>query len=288
MASPTSPASLDAVRNGGDEEDTPWTFVAGRKGRRKGRCAVDTALRFHAHAAGSQPGQRKAAAPAAPAADTIQQSVEHIRTDHARIAAKWRGQPSCRRLEERIAAAARLHATVTQAVCLGAGSFGGPLDGGEHVRRAHVQTAAFLLIVDMLRQHCNATIPCFFQEPLYTEADCLYLRSLGHSVIEAPAASHMITRSTLVFAIHLPTRGYLDCLARSPPAMLIGTSYGCYEGLPQFAESRASQMLDNLRDVDATFDGFAFPREEHDHCFSDTWIYWRPAEAAVSVTGEPG
>lgn len=75
----------------------------------------------------------------------------------------------------------------------------------------------------------SGVIPCFFQEPLYGDADRKFLESLGHSVVETPAATAMITPDTLVFAIHLPTRAYLDCLAGDQPALLIGSGYSCYE-----------------------------------------------------------
>ncbi len=64
---------------------------------------------------------------------------------------------------------------------------------------------------------------------MYTAADKEYLHSLGHSVIDAPAAARMITPSTLVFGIHLPTQAYLDCLAGASPAMVVGTGYTSYE-----------------------------------------------------------
>lgn len=80
-----------------------------------------------------------------------------------------------------------------------------------------------------LGQQSGHPIECFFQEPLYTKFDKSYLESLGHSVVESPAASRLIDSSTLVFAIHLPTGEYLSCLAGTKPAMLIGTTFKKYE-----------------------------------------------------------
>lgn len=82
----------------------------------------------------------------------------------------------------------------------------------------------------MVDQYSGNWIECFFQEPLYTEADKNYLRGLGHSVIEAPAALQMITSTTLVFAVHLPMRQYLRCLDCALPAMLVGTTFSVYDG----------------------------------------------------------
>lgn len=78
-------------------------------------------------------------------------------------------------------------------------------------------------------QQGGHAIECFFQEPLYTGSDKAFLQSLGHSVVETPVASQMITQTTMVFAIHLPTREYLDCLCGVVPAMLVGTSFDKYE-----------------------------------------------------------
>lgn len=78
-------------------------------------------------------------------------------------------------------------------------------------------------------QHSSHPIECFFQEPLYTSSDRDYLRSIGHTVVETPAASRMITPMTMVFTIHLPTREYLGCLAGAVPAMLVGTTFDRYE-----------------------------------------------------------
>lgn len=123
---------------GGDSADSAsqWTFVKARGSRRSRSAALD----FHQ----PEPLRSSAAGPASPA------DIEHVRNEHARVAAEFRAQPSWRRVEAWVATNASGHAAVSQAVCLGAGSFGSPLDGGEAVRRAHVQTAVFLSIVEIL------------------------------------------------------------------------------------------------------------------------------------------
>ena len=65
---------------------------------------------------------------------------------------------------------------------------------------------------------------------MYTDADKDYIQGLGHTVVETPVGSQMITDTSLVFAIHFPLPDYLSCLSMALPAMLIGTGYNICEG----------------------------------------------------------
>ncbi|ERS95638.1 hypothetical protein HMPREF1624_08154 [Sporothrix schenckii ATCC 58251] len=266
--------SFTAGRN--DPSDAPWVTVPAKGGRRRGRQAVERAI--NSHDPPEQPPGRSSGTirdTSMVTASGVDSGVPtHVRAEHERVAAWWREQPSCMNLRDLIETHSPSHAAVTRAVCLGAGSFGGPLDFGESIRRAHIQTEAFLLIVEELST--GHAIECFFQEPLYTSADKAYLIGLGHTVIETPAAYQMIGPTTMVFAIHLPTREYLGCLLDAVPVMLIGTGYETYEDrLPQFLMGD-SGALGHLRHIHNTYQRFRFPCEKHDHCFSDTFIYWRP------------
>ena len=166
---PTAPDSTsgDRIAYG----DAPWVTVPAKGGRRRGRHAVDRAINFHdpseppGGGPGKEPGLGAASAAAAPDGDT---SVPlYIEAEHARVVAWWRSQPSCISLGDLIQAHAPSHAVITRAVCLGAGSFGGPLDFGESIRRAHIQTEAFLAIIKVLgayasgrRQRLPSAPPC--------------------------------------------------------------------------------------------------------------------------------
>lgn len=262
------------------DEDAPWVFVTSKKKKRGGRRNAPNPLTFHTTSPGGAPAPLACKAPPNISVESgsvvsLSVALSHIQADHARITAWWREQPSYQQLMTLVSGRTLDHAAVTKAICLGAGSFGGPLDGGEAFRRAHLQTAAFLDMVDQLRQG-GQPIPCYFQEPMYTDADKNYIQSLGHTVVEAPIASRMVTDTSLVFAIHFPLRDYLEVLSGVLPAMLVGTGYSTCEGLPSFSvDSKSLLALGPLRAVDNTFDAYRFPQDKQDYCFSDTLIYWQ-------------
>lgn len=124
-----------------------WTRVA-RKGKGK--------------KSGRQANNPHTAPPVAGAPDnflpnpTPQLSAQDIRTDHDRIATKWRASEGYAKLCEAVRANAASHATITRAICLGLGAFD-PEDGSWVAqRRSHVQMAAFLAIVDTLSEIYSA------------------------------------------------------------------------------------------------------------------------------------
>ncbi|KJR86658.1 uncharacterized protein SPSK_02777 [Sporothrix schenckii 1099-18] len=147
--------SFTAGRN--DPSDAPWVTVPAKGGRRRGRQAVERAI--NSHDPPEQPPGRSSGTTrdtSMVTASGVDSGVPtHVRAEHERVAAWWREQPSCMNLRDLIETHSPSHAAVTRAVCLGAGSFGGPLDFGESIRRAHIQTEAFLLIVEELSTYTN-------------------------------------------------------------------------------------------------------------------------------------
>ncbi len=138
MAAPTALDLSDGRQGrGSEDDDAVWTVIPVRRSRRKGHGTATAAMNFDER-------------PVPVSARSTATGILHIQQEHAQVVSRWREQPSHRDLHSLVSAQAPSHAPVTQAVCLGTGSFGGPLDAGEHVRRAHIQTEAFLLIVDLL------------------------------------------------------------------------------------------------------------------------------------------
>ena len=132
---PTSAASApehDAVRSVDEEE---WTFVKPRKAHRN-------KPRDASHASSPTPTAPNArAGPLRPVSD--------IAAEYRSLRATWESSPACHSLRALVAARAAA-APVTQAVCLGIGTFD-PADGGwEARRRTYVQLIAFLVMVDEL------------------------------------------------------------------------------------------------------------------------------------------
>lgn len=137
------------------ENCKPWVTVSSKNSRRRGRHAKDAALTLH-----DSPSQLPnkhikddvggLAGPNTSTASVPAATHTHIEAEHSRVVARWREQSSYSGLVDLVRTRASSHASVTRAVCLGAGSFGGPLDFGESIRRAHLQTEAFLTVVKLL------------------------------------------------------------------------------------------------------------------------------------------
>lgn len=146
---PVAPGSSD-----GDARDNEsWITVTAKRGRKRGHGAADRCVSFRGPS--GSPDVETSNEPVSGAASTPVTGGDgnvpaYIESEHSRVVTWWRGQPSYASLGGLVQKHAPRHATVTRAVCLGAGSFGGPLDFGESIRRAHIQTEAFLLIVTTL------------------------------------------------------------------------------------------------------------------------------------------
>ncbi|RYO79235.1 hypothetical protein DL766_001700 [Monosporascus sp. MC13-8B] len=171
---------------------------------------------------------------------TTRLSVSEIQRDHERFSMQWQ-ESSCRRqlLDLMASRTGRPTTTVSQAVCLGIGSFD-PKDGAWEVkRRAHVQLAAFLSIVGELgggggggggAQQQQQPIRCYFQEPLFTLADEAFIKGMGHEVLGSPSGFEVVDRDTLVFGVHLYRDVYGQAIAKCVPAIFVGTGLDVWEG----------------------------------------------------------
>jgi hypothetical protein len=193
-----------------------WVKVDRRKGRR------------------TRPGAMAAPAPAGsvslsvPVPSTPSLSLEQVKQEHDRISDQWRSSSSYLRLQELLSS----HSTstsVTKAVCFGLGTFD-PVDGAwEQKRKAHIQLAAFLTIVDYLRSKEGHAVPCFFQDPVFNSVDKAFIESLGHQVVESPVGFQLVEPSALAFGVHLYRDVYSQIIATHIPAVFIGTAYEVWE-----------------------------------------------------------
>lgn len=218
----------------GPPQQDEWTQVR-RKPRRKA-------------AAGKSQQQHKAPVPPVMMTrpdSTASLSASDIQRDHGRFAkTQWQGSTCQCRLRDLISSSSRSNPLpkVSQAVCLGIGSFD-PEDGAWEVkRRAHIQLAAFLSIVTDLQQHQHdhdqqkksegspVAIRCFFQEPLFTLADKEFIRALGHEVVDSPLGFAKVDHETLVFGVHLYREIYNQAISKCVPAVFIGTGLDVWEG----------------------------------------------------------
>ncbi|EON98218.1 hypothetical protein UCRPA7_6272 [Phaeoacremonium minimum UCRPA7] len=228
-------------------------------------------------------------------------TLQDIRTDHEKIPRKWRASPASSALADLIIDNRRSHAPITNAVCLGLGSFD-PEDGSfDATRRSHVQLDAFLAITKLLSMpmpNCpphgssavffslmcvcllpeadsNEPVHCVFQEPRFTATDKELIKDLGHTVVDSPGAFDLIDSNALVFGVHLYRDIWASALDKSLPAMFVGTGWDVWDECPG---SDKSADFERIREMDMTYDKFAFPQDDH-HTFSSTSIYWRKRDA---------
>ncbi|GJN81778.1 hypothetical protein PLIIFM63780_005313 [Purpureocillium lilacinum] len=195
---------------------------------------------------------------------------------------------------------------VTKAVCLGIGTFDPPDGGWEPKRRTFLQLIAFLILVEELERLTRTTIPCLFQEPIFSASDAAFLTaSLGHSVVEHPRGCHAVDRRALLYGVHLyrpiyalalaggggggggrETRAYEDL-----PAVFVGTGWDVWDavtlGQPGGGgggDGEDGQDGDNddgfmrrLRVMEDTYERADFPQDDpaHGTGFSSTSVYWR-------------
>ncbi|OTA58969.1 hypothetical protein K449DRAFT_334000 [Hypoxylon sp. EC38] len=253
MASTLVNGSEDHVESGGE-----WTKVL-----RKGRRHLHT--HQHQHTLSCSHGT-------VPRSNLRQPflSVSDIESEHQRITDQWGTSMCCRQLQQ-VVASRPSGPTITHAVCFGLGSFD-PDDGSwESRRRAHVQLAAFLCMVEELQRSQPQPIHCLFQEPVFNSADKNFICSLGYKVVDSPEGFEQVGPSTLVFGIHLYKDVYAQAIDGHPPAIFVGTPREIWE------ECHGSDSLDwvKLKELDAQCDKVKFPEDGEYTTFSGTTIHWR-------------
>ncbi|THY60500.1 hypothetical protein D6C97_03736 [Aureobasidium pullulans] len=75
----------------------------------------------------------------------------------------------------------------------------------------------------MLEQKQQEHIPMVFQDPTFdVEEEYLFINMLRAKVVQHPACLEHITKSSFVFAIHLPSGALADTVVEKLPALYIG------------------------------------------------------------------
>ncbi|KAI0424741.1 hypothetical protein F5Y09DRAFT_335532 [Xylaria sp. FL1042] len=242
-----------------ESQQEVWVKVHGRKGRRSQK----------------KPGFVHSASlsstlPQEPSPPSV--SLEQVQQDHDRLTGQWRSSPSHGRLQELLSShSASLSSRVTTAICFGLGTLD-PHDGAwARKRKAHIQLAAFLTIVEHLQSHVSHRIRCVFQEPVMNSVDKAFIVSLGHEVVESPIGFQLVDSETLAFGIHLYRDIYSHVIATQIPAMFVGTSYGTWE------DFHSGENLDwaRMKQLDQLCVKAKFPENQGDTIFSSTVIHWR-------------
>ncbi|KAI1091425.1 hypothetical protein F5B19DRAFT_493498 [Rostrohypoxylon terebratum] len=197
-------------------------------------------------------------------------SISQVITEHRRIRDQWRASAGCHQLRHAVASR-NCGSAITHAICFGLGSFD-PEDGSwENRRRAHVQLAAFLYMVEQLQRGDQEPIRCLFQEPLFNSVDEEFIRSLGHGVVYSPRGFDEVGPSTMVFGIHLYKNIYSQALANHLPAVFVGTPREVWE------DCCGPDISDwvRLQELDEQCDKVKFPEDSGHMTFSSTAIHWK-------------
>ncbi|ROT41626.1 hypothetical protein SODALDRAFT_271672 [Sodiomyces alkalinus F11] len=208
--------------------------------------------------------------------------VYDIKNEFDSFSTRWRESESHQpqSLQSLILEHHKHHAPVRKAVCLGIGTFD-PDDGSWEVkRRAHVQLAAFMAMVELLADISGETISCIFQEPLFSSTDKDFLLSLGHEVVDSPAAFDAVDEETLLFAIHMYRPIYEAALERALPVMFVGTGWETWDHVGNLKEGDFKCM----QEMHASHRLFPFPRDGTSTTFSSTCLYWRPISTRQETT----
>ncbi|GAW15555.1 hypothetical protein ANO14919_049690 [Xylariales sp. No.14919] len=237
------------------EPQEAWVKVHGRKGRRS----------------------RNKPAPAASISSKLvvsppSLSLEQVKQDHDRLAGQWKSSPSYGQLQELLLRHTdSTSSSVTKAICFGLGTFDPPDGAWEQKRKAHIQLAAFLAIVEHLRSNASHQVRCIFQEPILNSVDKAFIESLGHEVVESPIGFQLVDPESLAFGVHLYRDIYSQVIATHIPAMFVGTSYGIWEDFHGAVNLDWAQM----KKLDQLCVKAKFPENPADTTFSSTIIHWR-------------
>ncbi|KAI1827644.1 hypothetical protein F4861DRAFT_492059 [Xylaria intraflava] len=237
------------------ETEDGWMKVHRRKGRRLGKPTPAPA------------GSDSVATPSAPSL-----SLEQVKQDHDQLTTHWKSSSSCSRLRGLLSShATTTNSNITRAICFGLGTFDPPDGTWEQRRKAHIQLAAFLAIVDHLQSQARHQIQCFFQDPIFNTVDRAFIASLGHEVVESPVGFELVEPETLVFGIHLYRDVYSQVIATHIPAIFIGTPYEVWE------DAYGDENLDwaRMKELNRLCVKVKFPENQADTTFSSTMIHWR-------------
>ncbi|KAJ0295527.1 uncharacterized protein N0V96_005493 [Colletotrichum fioriniae] len=183
-----------------------------------------------------------------PAEPRSHKSVIDITAEYHSFKSKWRETICCLSLKKLVRDNFEGHRRVRKAVCLGVGTFD-PEDGGwDAKRRSYIQLDAFLTVVEVLSELYKESIPCLFQEPRFTLNDEAFLTSLGHEVVESPAAFEAVDEETIVFAVHMYRPIYEATLGKAVPAMFVGTGWDVWDECVKVLLHGRPMLIDILPD----------------------------------------
>ena len=183
---------------------------------------------------------------------------------------------------------------LTQCICLGLGHFNLAADkkGKLQSSSSHTSLHQLAVLIVMLRILADRhTIQeTYFQDPAFTEVEKAFLKSLGYTVLEDPAACKKISSHTFLFAPFLGYPVAASALTVAFPALYIGNSPDKYlESLRHYHKHPTSEVEDIIRILvlfqNATVDGEALPSFDQQLWADKTTVHWL-LPALTRDTGE--
>ncbi|KAH7136695.1 hypothetical protein B0J13DRAFT_79851 [Dactylonectria estremocensis] len=207
--------------------------------------------------------------------------VADIAASYRRLRARWEDETCCRQVRDLVADRAAGVRRVSRAVNLGVGTFDPEDASWEAKRSSPLQLMAFLVMVEELEKITGGKIDCVFQDPVFTQSDKDFLASLGHEVVETPAAFDMVDADTFLYGIHLYQGIYTMALKSSLPVIFVGTGWDVWDDLSN------TKGLEEMEKMEKTYIKTPFPQDSHSFAFSNTSIYWRPAVEAGTDLSAP-
>ena len=198
-----------------------------------------------------------------------------VSSQQARYSGFWESSPCCRHLDGMIREDLPLASLpLSRCICLGLGS----VVNGRHSPRH--QLAALVWLHSVLRARCPSLSPqIIFQDPAFTPSDIAYLESLGHRVVETPAAFDMIDDTTFLFAPHLERGVYAAAVAgKKLPALSCSGDVKAfieqmsYQSDDEHARLRDSETLQRFEDHMVGRDLSEYDRDPWWYC---TRLFWR-------------
>ncbi|KAJ4128249.1 hypothetical protein NW768_008537 [Fusarium equiseti] len=244
------------------KDSQEWTQVS-----RKSRKNKSKSTKFNRNSSSSR--SHINASPVAPNIENLYSPAE-LEASYRRHRERWESEPSCTKVRDIISSKASDLKSVNRAVNFGVGTF--DPKGVVDPRASFVQLAAFDIIVEELEKITGKKIETYIQDPMFSASDKTFLGNLGHAVVEEPAGNDLVTPTTFFFGVHLYKGVYKEAFAKHLPALFIGTGWDAWESM------MTSDGLDEIQEIQKTYERCEFPEEKHDTVFSMTTIYWKATD----------